>query len=90
MECAGPSQRVRHRLGTRSQHLGRNALDTPSEFGRRASGEGQEENATRISAVDDKVGDPMRQSFGLAGACAGDHEKWRALVIVGADAVHYS
>ena len=44
----------------------------------------------RIGAVDDKVCDSMRQSFGLAGARASDNEKWRALIIVGADAVLYS
>ena len=87
MERPSPSQCVGHTAWSAFPRLGRNALDTPSKFGRRASGESQEKNATRIRAVDDKVGDPMRQSFRLAGACAGDHEKWRALVIVGADAV---
>ena len=44
----------------------------------------------RIGAVDDKMRDPMRESFGLARARASDNEKWRPLIIVGADAVLYS
>ena len=90
MKCPGPSQRVRHRLGARSQNLRRNALHAPSEFGRSTPGEGQEENATRVSTVDDKVRDSMRQSFGFARARASNNEKGRPLVIVGTHAVLYS
>ena len=90
MKCPGPSQCVRYRLGARFQNLHRNALDAPSEFGRGATGERQEENATRIDAADDKMRDPMRESFGLARAGASDNEKWRPLVTEGADAVLYN
>jgi hypothetical protein len=68
--------------------LRRNALDTASKFGSRTTGESQEKDAARIGAVDDQMGDAVRQSFGLARARASDHEQgcW---IVVG-DAVLYS
>src|SRR6185295_13852766 len=90
MKCPGPSQRFGRGLAARSQYLCRNALDAPSEFGRCATGERQEENAMRIGAMGDKIRDPMRESFGLAGPSASDNEKWPPLIIEGADAVLYS
>ena len=87
MECPGPRQRVRHGLRARSHNLRRNTLDTTSKFGRRAAGESEKKNAARVGAIDDQVGDSMRQSFGFARPRAGDYKEGRPWVIVDADAV---
>jgi len=67
--------------------LRRNTLDTTSKFGRRAAGESEKKNAARVGAIDDQVGDSMRQSFGFARPRAGDYKEGRPWVIVDADAV---
>jgi hypothetical protein len=69
--------------------LRRNALNTPSQFGRCAAGESEKKNATRIRAVDDQMGDSMGESFGLAGTSAGDHEKGSSVIVGDADVVLY-
>jgi hypothetical protein len=43
--------------------------------GRGAARERQQQDAVRIGAVPDQVGDAVGQRVGLAGACAGDHQQ---------------
>lgn len=81
MKRPRPSQCVRYRFGARAQDLRRNALNTPSQFGRCAAGEGEKKNATRICAVDDQMGNSMGESFGLAGTSASDHEKGSSVIV---------
>jgi hypothetical protein len=40
-----------------------------------SSREGQQQDAVRINAVDDQVGDPVREGFGLAGTRASNHKQ---------------
>ena len=89
MKRSRPSQCVGYGFGARAQDLRRNALNTPSQFGRCAAGEGEKKNATRICAVDDQMGDSMGESFGLAGASTSDHEKGPSVIVGNAHVVLY-
>jgi hypothetical protein len=64
-------------------------LNTPSQLSRRAAGESEEKNATRVCAVDDQMGDSMGESFGLAGASASNHEKGPSVTVGDAYVVLY-
>src|SRR5215469_1202955 len=52
------------------------ALNPTLRFRGCTPGEREQQNAARISAVDDKVGDTMHYGVGFAGACPGNHQKW--------------
>ena len=77
MEGAGPGQRVGHDAGIVAHHLAGDPLDAPGHFGGGAAREGHQQDAAGIGAVDDQMGDPMRQRVGLAGSGAGDHQQGR-------------
>ena len=89
VEGAGPLQRVGHDAGLVAQHLSGDALDTPRHFGGGAPRKRHQQDAPGIGAVDDQMGDPMRQRVGLAGSGAGNHQqrRTRPAVTLGRDAV---
>ena len=76
VERPRPDERLRHGAGLGAQHLGADALDAPAHLGRGAAGEGHQQNATWIDAMDNQIGDPMRQGVGLARSRPGDDEQW--------------
>ena len=78
MEGAGPGQRIGHDAGIVAHHLAGDPLDALRHLGGGAAREGHQQDAARIGAVDDQVGDPMRQRVGLAGSRAGYHQQRRA------------
>ena len=78
VECARPSQRAHHDGRIRPEYLRTDTLDASAHLSRRPPGEGHQENPARIDAVDDQMGDPVRQGIGLAGSCPGyDQERSR-------------
>ena len=53
-------------------------LDPPRHFGRHPPRESQQQDAPRVSAVEDEVGDTVRKRLGLARSGSGDDQKrWR-------------
>ena len=63
-------------------------LDASAHLGGRPPGEGHQENPSRIDAVDDQMGDPVRQGIGLAGSRPGyDQERSRRRPRVFSDTV---
>ena len=89
VEGAGPLQRVGHDAGLVAQHLSGDALDAPAHLGGGAPRKRHQQDAPGIGAVDDQMGDPVRQRVGLAGSGAGDHQQRRSrpAVMRGHDAV---
>lgn len=75
MKCASPGERVGHSAGVGAQHLGTNPLHATRHLGSGPARESHEQNAARIGALDDQVGDAMGQSVGLARPGAGDDEE---------------
>ena len=66
-------------------------LDPARHLGRSPAGEGQQEDAARIGAVDDQMGDAVGEGIGLARSRSGDDQErarrgWRPPV---SDAVFY-
>ena len=66
------------------QRARRDALDPPRHLGGGAAREGQQQDAARIGAAHDQVGDPVRQRVGLARAGAGDDEQRPCVMLDGA------
>ena len=67
VERAGPGERVASCARVRCPDIRRaDALDAALHLGRGAAREGQQQDAARIGAVDDQMGDAMRQRVGLA------------------------
>ena len=58
-------------------HLARDALDPPRHLGGGAARKRHQQDAARIGAADDQMGDPMGERVGLAGSRAGDHQQRR-------------
>ena len=83
VEGAGPGQRVGHDAGVVAHDLARDALDPPRHLGGGAARKRHQQNAARVGAVDDQMGDAMRQRVGLAGAGAGNHQQRRGGNAVG-------
>ena len=54
---------------------GDDALGAPLHLGGGAAREGQQQDAAGIGAVDDQMGDAVRQRVGLARAGAGNHQQ---------------
>ena len=75
VERPGPGERVRHDAGLGAQDFGADALDTPAHLGRGTAGKRHQQDAARINAVDDQIGDPMGQGVGLARSRPGDDEQ---------------
>ena len=80
VEGPGPGQRRARGGRAEARHRSDDPLDTPRHFRRRPAREGHQQDATRVGAVDDQIGDAMRKGVGLAGARAGDDEQRRALL----------
>ena len=68
MERAGPRERVRHDAGVGAHRQGANAFDAARHLGSRPAGESHQQDAARIGAVDDQMGDAMGERVGLAGS----------------------
>ena len=75
VERARPGQRRAGDRGAEPRHASGDILHAARHFGRRAAGEGQEQDAAGIGAGKNEVRDAMRQRVGLAGAGAGDDEE---------------
>ena len=73
VEGAGPRQRAR--LGAPSGRAGDDPLHPAGHLGGGAAGEGEEQDATRIGALDDQVRHPVGERVGLARAGPGDDEE---------------
>ena len=84
---AGPGDAVAG-AGLVSECRRNDALDAAPHLGSGPAGEGQQQDASGIGAVDDQVGDAMRERVGLARAGAGDDQQRAGDVgALGADAV---
>jgi hypothetical protein len=77
MKGAGPGQRVGHDVGALADHPSRDPLYPPRHLGGGAARERHQQNPPRIGAVDDQVGDAVRQRVGLARTCSRDDEERR-------------
>jgi hypothetical protein len=58
-----------------SENLSADAFDAARHLSCRATRKGHQENTARISAVDDQMGNTMRQRIRLAGTCTCDNQK---------------
>ncbi len=65
VEGAGPGEPLHQGRGTRAHQVFGDALDPARELGGRAAREGHEQDAARIRAVDDQMGDAMRERVRL-------------------------
>jgi len=59
-----------------THRCGYDALNPALHLRGRTPREREQQDAARISAVDDKVGDTMRYGIGFAGARPGNHQEW--------------
>ena len=75
MKRAGPGKCIGHDTGICSENLRTYPFDATGHFGRGPAREGHQQDATRVSAVDDEMGDPMSKRVGLARPGPGDDEK---------------
>ncbi len=78
VEGAGPLQRVGHDSGLVAQHLSGDAFDALAHFGGSPSRKCHQQNAPGIGAVDDEMGDPVRQRVGFPGPGTGNYQKRRS------------
>ena len=85
VEGAGPGERRALRRGVGAERASaRDALDAARHLGGGAAREGQQQDAARIGAVDDQVGDAVGERVGLARAGAGDDQQRPGVVLDGA------
>ena len=63
--------------GLVAHHLAGDPLDPAGHLGGGAARKRHQQDAPRVGAVDDQMGDAMGQRVGLAGARAGDHQERR-------------
>lgn len=76
VERPRPGQRVlRQRSGLVAQHGFTDALDTPCHLNTGTPGEGQQQDASRISPRGDQMRHPMRKRVGLARSGASDDQQ---------------
>jgi hypothetical protein len=75
VEGARPGQRVGHDVGALTHHLSRDPLHPPRHLGCGPARECHQQNPARIGAIDDQVGDAMRQGVGLARSGTRDDEE---------------
>jgi hypothetical protein len=73
-----PGQRIRHDVGLIAEDATRDALDTLCHLRGRAAGKRHQQHAARVGALDDQVGNPVRERVGLSGSCAGYDKQRRA------------
>jgi hypothetical protein len=76
MERACPGQRIGD-PGAVPHDLPCDALNAPGHFGGGATRKGHQQYPAGIGTIDDQMGDPVCQGFGLSGTRAGDDEKRR-------------
>ena len=67
-----------------AERLRADALDAAAHFGRRPARKGHQQDAARIGAADDQMGDAMRQRVGLARTRSGDDQQRTADRPIGA------
>ena len=75
VEGAGPADGVAGAGLRLAERGGDDALDAALHLGRGPAGEGQQQDAAGIGAVDDQVGDAVGERVGLARAGAGDDQQ---------------
>jgi len=75
VERTGPVEGLRDGAARGAHDLRRDALDAPGHLAGGAAREGHQQDAARIGAVDDEVGDAMGEGVGLARARAGDDQQ---------------
>ena len=73
--------------GIGAQDLAGDPLDAFGHFGCSAPGERHQQDAARIGAADDQMGDTVGKGIRLARSRPCDDEKWRSNVIVAGDAM---
>ena len=78
VESAGPGQRIGHDVGALPHDPSRDPFHPSRHLGGGAARECHQQNPPRIGAVDDQVGNAMRQGVGLARTCTRDDEERRA------------
>ena len=77
MEGPRPADRIAPAAARLTQRCGGDALDPARHLGGGPAREREQQDAARVGAVDDQVGDPVRERIGLAGAGTGDDEQRR-------------
>src|SRR5437667_11113554 len=77
----------RKAMGSVASGFSEDELGPARHFKRSAPGEGQQQQALRIAAVQDQMSHPMGERLGLAGAGAGGDQQWRRRYDIAADAV---
>ena len=75
MERAGPRQGIGHHAGLVAHRLPRDPFNPLCHLGCRPPRKRHEQDPPRVGAVDDQVGNPVRQGVGLAGTGTGNHQK---------------
>ena len=90
MKGPRPGQKRRRRRDATSSvapRFGQDQLAPARHFERSAPGEGQQQQALRIAAVQDQMSHPVGERLGLAGAGAGGDQQCRRRFGIAVDAV---
>ena len=66
-----PGQRIRHDAGLVAEDATRDAFDTLRHLRGGTARKRHQQHAAWVGALDDQVGDPVRERVGLSGSCAG-------------------
>ena len=77
MERPGPCHGVGQHAGLVAHHPPADPLDPADHLACGPARERHQQDAPRIGAIDDQVGDPVRQGVGLARPGAGDDQQGR-------------
>ena len=75
VEGARPGEGGERRAGLGAHGMADDPLDPPRHLARRPAREGHQQDARRIGAVDDEMGDPVGKRVGLARPRPGDDEE---------------
>ena len=75
MECPRPGKRIAHYTVVGADHLPAYSFDAAGHLGCRPARECHQQNAVRVRAVNDEVGNAMCERVGLARACSGDDKQ---------------
>jgi hypothetical protein len=75
MKGAAPGQRIGDRSATCAQHLGANPFDAPGHLGCRTPRKSHQQDAARIGATDDEMGDLVGKRVCLARTGTGNDEQ---------------
>ena len=74
-------------MGNVAARFGQDQLGPPRHLKRSTPGEGQQQQAPRIAAVQDQMSDPVGECLGLAGAGASGDQQCRRRFGIAVDAV---